>query len=97
MTDEELQNEMASIYLLSLRVGWKKKRGNGYYNMYRGTADDPLQVVSRSLDVKELNENPILMGQIMQSLGLTGKTNVDFHVIEVFDSVDLGKSFHYTA
>lgn len=87
--------EMASIYHLTLRVAWKKKRGNGYYNCYRGTEDDPLSVVSRSGTVEELNSNPMLISQLMTGLGLTGKTNYDFHVVKIFEAKELGKSFYY--
>ena len=90
-----MSDEFAEIYQLTIRVAWKKTRGKSYINCYRGSENDPVVVVSRSSTPKEMNANPVLIGQIMKSMGLTGKSIQDFHVTEVFDSMSLGKSFYY--
>ena len=90
-----MSEEMANIYQSKVRVGWRKKRGNGYFNVYRGTDSDPVTIVSRSGTADEMNKNPMLISQLMTTCGATGKSNYDFHVVEVFESVDLGKSFFY--
>lgn len=92
-----MSEEKAMIYAVKVRVSWKRKtRGSGYLNHYRGTADDPIQVVTRNDSVEEMNKNPVLISQIMTSLGATGKAVYDFSVIEEFERMELSKSNFYT-
>lgn len=88
-------SEKADIFHVKIRVAWKRKRGNGYVNYYRGSEIDPLTAVTRSGTPEEMNANPVFIGQIMQSMGLTSKSVYDFHVVEVLDKTPLGKSFFY--
>jgi len=88
-------SEGKMIYHLRVRAAWKKKRGNGYINMYRGTKDDALEIVTISSTVDELNANPVLVSQVMKSLGLTGKAIYDFHFVEVFEATELSRSFYH--
>ena len=88
-------SEGKMIYHLKVRAAWKKKRGNGYMNMYRGTADDALEIVTIGSTLDELNANPVLVSQVMKSLGLTGTSVYDFHFVEVFDSQELSRSFYH--
>lgn len=83
------------IYHLKVRAAWKKKRGNGYINTYRGTKDDALEIVTIGSTLEELNTNPVLVSQVMKSLGLTGKSVYDFHFTEVFESQELSRSFYH--
>lgn len=83
------------IYHLKVRAAWKKKRGNGYINTYRGTKDDALEIVTIGSTVEELNTNPVLVSQVMKSLGLTGKSVYDFHFTEVFEVQELSRSFYH--
>lgn len=83
------------IYHLKVRAAWKKKRGSGYINNYRGTADDALEIVTIGSTVEELNTNPVLVSQVMKALGLTGKSVYDFHFVEVFEVQELSRSFYH--
>ena len=88
-------SEGKMIYHLKVRAAWKKKRGNGYMNMYRGTKDDALEIVTIGRTTEELNTNPVLVSQVMKAMGLTGKAIYDFHFIEVFDAQELSRSFYH--
>lgn len=84
-----------NIYHYDVRLTWKKKRGNGYINIYRGTESDPFQFVSRSNGIDELNGNPEIVFQIMNHLGLTGSSIADFKVLEVYEQKLISESFYY--
>lgn len=88
-------SEGKMIYHLRVRAAWKKKRGNGYINYYRGTKNDALEIVTIAQTVDELNTSPALVSQVMKSLGLTGKSVYDFHFVEIFDSQELSRSFYH--
>ena len=66
------------IWDLGVRLAWKKKRGNGYMNMYLGTEDRPFQMVTRAKSIDHINRNPELMAKLMAFNGLTGKSVYDF-------------------
>ena len=81
------------IYDLGVRLTWKKKRGNGYTNMYFGTADRPFQFVTRAKSIDHINRNPIIIAKMMSFVGATGKSVYDFHIIEEFYRKEISKSF----
>lgn len=92
-----MNEEKAMIHYVEVRVTWKRKtRGSGYLNNYRGTAKDPVSVVTRNESISEMNKNPMLVSQVMQSLGATGKAVYDFYFVEEFRRKELSKSNFYT-
>ena len=50
-----MSNEGQMIYDVGVRLAWKKKRGNGYVNMYQGTKDRPFQFVTRAKSLDHIN------------------------------------------
>ena len=61
---EELQQGQM-IYDVGVRLTWRKKRGNGYTNMYFGTEDRPFQFVTRAKSLDHINRNPEMIAKIM--------------------------------
>jgi hypothetical protein len=90
-----MDNEKAMIYHVGLRVTWKKMRGKSYTNMWRGSEQSPVTVVTRSETIEEMNLNPMLISQLMTSLGATGKSIQDFHIVAEYDRKELGRSTFY--
>tara|TARA_R110002050_G_scaffold44907_4_gene106644 strand:+ start:1346 stop:1627 length:282 start_codon:yes stop_codon:yes gene_type:complete len=92
-----MDEEKAMIYHVEVRVAWKRKtRGSGYVNNYRGTEGDSVGIVTRNESIAEMNKNPVLISQVMQALGATGKAVYDFHFVEEFSRKELSKSNFYT-
>lgn len=92
-----MSEEKAIIYHVEVRVAWKRKtRGSGYVNNYRGTEGDAVGIVTRDESIEDMNKNPMLISQVMQSLGATGKAVYDFHFIKEFSRKELSNSNFYT-
>lgn len=83
------------IWDLGVRLAWKKKRGNGYMNMYLGTEDRPFQMVTRAKSIDHINRNPELMAKLMAFNGLTGKSVYDFSVVKEFYRKEISTSNYY--
>jgi hypothetical protein len=90
-----MDNEKAMIYHVGIRVTWKKMRGKSYTNMWRGSEQSPVEVVTRNETIQEMNKNPMLISQIMTSLGATGKSIQDFHIVAEYGRKALGRSNFY--
>ena len=95
ITNGITEEEKANIYVVGVRVTWKKKRGNSHINMYRGSVESPETVVTRSENVKAMNANPMLISQLMTAFGATGKAVQDFHILSEYSREQIGKSNHY--
>jgi len=93
MEQEQQPQEGQMIYDVGVRLAWKKKRGNGYTNMYQGTKDRPFQFVTRAKSLDHINRNPEMIAKIMSFVGLTGKANYDFYVQKEFYRKEISKSF----
>ena len=96
MSEEEKAAELADgqmIFDIGVRLAWKKKRGNGYINMYLGTEDRPFQFVTRAKDIDAINRNPEMMAKMMAYVGATGKANYDFYVQKEFYRKEISQSF----
>jgi hypothetical protein len=63
------------IYYCNFKVTYKVKKGNGYTNHYREIA-----LPTRMKTIDDINRSPEMIMKIMASLGLTGKSIIDFHV-----------------
>ena len=83
------------IYDIGVRLAWKKKRGNGYINMYLGTKDRPFQFVTRAKSIDHINRNPEMIAKMMAFNGLTGKSIYDFYVKEEFYRKEINRSFSH--
>ena len=83
------------IWDLGVRLAWKKKRGNGYTNMYLGTEDRPFQMVTRAKSIDHINRNPELIAKLMAFNGLTGKSVYDFSVVKEFYRKEISTSNYY--
>lgn len=83
------------IWDLGVRLAWKKKRGNGYMNMYLGTEDRPFQMVTRAKSIDHINRNPELVAKLMAFNGLTGKSVYDFSVVKEFYRKEISTSNYY--
>lgn len=83
------------IWDLGVRLAWKKKRGNGYTNMYLGTEDRPFQMVTRAKSIDHINRNPELVAKLMAFNGLTGKSVYDFSVVKEFYRKEISTSNYY--
>ena len=97
-SEEEKAQELAQgqvIYDIGVRLAWKKKRGNGYTNMYLGTEDRPFQMVTRAKSIDHINRNPEMMAKMMSFNGLTGKSVYDFHIQKEFYRKEISKSFSH--
>lgn len=81
------------IYDIGVRLAWKKKKGNGYVNMYLGTKDRPFQFVTRAKDLDAINRNPEMIAKMMAYVGATAKSVYDFYVKEEFYRKEINKSF----
>lgn len=90
-----MSEEMQVIYDLGVRLAWKKKRGNGYMNMYLGTEDRPFQMVTRAKSIDHINRNPELVAKLMAFNGLTGKSVYDFSVVKEFYRKEISTSNYY--
>ena len=90
-----MESENQDIYHYKVKLSWKKRVGNGYSNVTKGTPQRPYEFVSRAKSLEDMNSNPYLMMQMMTHNGLANKKVYDFHVIEIYERKDLGKSFHY--
>lgn len=89
--NEEGQGQI--IYDIGVRLAWKKKRGNGYTNMYLGTKDRPFQFVTRARSLDDINRNPEMIAKMMAFVGATGKAIYDFYVCEEFYRKEISRSF----
>ena len=83
------------IWDLGVRLAWKKKRGNGYMNMYLGTEDRPFQMVTRAKSIDHINRNPEVIAKLMAFNGLTGKSVYDFSVVKEFYRKEISTSNYY--
>lgn len=90
---EEEKEEGQIIYDIGVRLAWKKKRGNGYTNMYLGTKDRPFQFVTRARSLDDINRNPEMIAKMMAFVGATGKAIYDFYVCEEFYRKEISRSF----
>ena len=88
-----MQNDGQMIYDIGVRLAWKKKKGNGYVNMYLGTKDRPFQFVTRAKDLDAINRNPEMIAKMMAYVGATSKAVYDFYVKEEFYRKEISKSF----
>ncbi len=87
------EGEGQIIYDIGVRLAWKKKRGNGYTNMYLGTKDRPFQFVTRARSLDDINRNPEMIAKMMAFVGATGKAIYDFYVCEEFYRKEISRSF----
>lgn len=83
------------IYDLGVRLAWKRKRGNGYTNMYLGTKDRPFQMVTRAKSIDHINRNAEMVAKLMAFNGLTGKAVYDFCIVEEFYRKEISTSNYY--
>lgn len=90
---EEVKDKGQVIYDIGVRLAWKKKRGNGYTNMYLGTKDRPFQFVTRAKSIDAINRNPEMIAKMMSFVGATGKAVYDFYVCEEFYRNEISRSF----
>jgi len=81
------------IYDIGVRLAWKKKRGNGYTNVYLGTVDRPFQFVTRARSIDHINRSPEMIAKMMSYVGATGKSIYDFYVCEEFYRNEISESF----
>ena len=98
MSEEEKAEDLAQgqmIYDIGVRLAWKKKKGNGYTNMYLGTEDRPFQFVTRAQDIDTINRNPEMIAKMMSFVGATGKSVYDFYVKEEFYRKEISRSFSH--
>jgi hypothetical protein len=93
--EKEVESDGQMIYDIGVKLSWKKKRGNGYVNMYLGTKDRPFQFVTRAKTIEHINRNPEMMAKLMSFNGLTGKSVYDFHIIEEFYRNEISRSFSH--
>lgn len=93
MEQEQQSQEGQVIYDIGVRLAWKKKRGNGYTNMYLGTEDRPFQFVTRAKDLDAINRNPEMIAKMMAYVGATSKAVYDFYVQKEFYRKEISKSF----
>ena len=93
MEQEQQPQEGQMIYDIGVRLAWKKKRGNGYVNMYLGTKDRPFQFVTRAKDLDAINRNPEMIAKMMAYVGATSKSVYDFYVKEEFYRKEVSRSF----
>ena len=93
MEQEQQPQEGQMIYDIGVRLAWKKKRGNGYTNMYLGTEDRPFQFVTRAKDIDAINRNPEMIAKMMAYVGATSKAVYDFYVQKEFYRKEISKSF----
>lgn len=93
MEQEQQPQEGQVIYDIGVRLAWKKKRGNGYTNMYLGTEDRPFQFVTRAKDLDAINRNPEMIAKMMAYVGATSKAVYDFYVQKEFYRKEISKSF----
>ena len=91
MAEEKEEGQI--IYDIGVRLAWKKKRGNGYTNMYLGTKDRPFQFVTRARSLDDINRNPEMIAKMMAFVGATGKAIYDFYVCEEFYRKEISRSF----
>ncbi len=93
MEQEQQPQEGQMIYDIGVRLAWKKKRGNGYTNMYLGTEDRPFQFVTRAKDLDAINRNPEMIAKMMAYVGATSKAVYDFYVQKEFYRKEISQSF----
>lgn len=93
MEQEQQPQEGQMIYDIGVRLAWKKKRGNGYTNMYLGTEDRPFQFVTRAKDIDAINRNPEMIAKMMAYVGATSKAVYDFYVMKEFYRKEISQSF----
>jgi hypothetical protein len=86
-------DEGQMIYDIGVRLAWKVKKGNGYSNIYKGTASHPFQMVTRAKSIEHINRNPEMIAKIMAFNGLTGKKIYDFYIKEEFYRKEISRSF----
>jgi hypothetical protein len=88
MSEEEKKGQM--IYHYHARIGWRKKKGNGYVNNYKD-----IEFVSRAADLEMMNNDPDFIMQIMSNQGLTGSSISNFGVTKIYKVEEVGRSFYY--
>lgn len=81
------------IYDVGVRLAWKVKKGNGYTNVYKGTAWRPFQFVTRAKTLEHINRSPEMIAKLMAFNGLTSKKIYDFHIKEEFYRKEISRSF----
>ena len=97
-SEEEKAQELAQgqmIYDIGVRLAWKKKKGNGYVNMYLGTEDRPFQFVTRAKSIDHINRNPEMIAKMMSFVGVTGRSVYDFYVKQEFYRNEISRSFSH--
>ena len=98
MSEEEKAAELEQgqmIYDIGVRLAWKKKRGNGYTNMYLGTEDRPFQMVTRAKSIDHINRNPEMIAKMMSFVGATGRSVYDLYVKQEFYRNEISRSFSH--
>jgi len=90
MEQEQQPQEGQMIYHYYAKIGWKKKRGNGYINSYK-----KVEFVSRAESLEQMNSSAEFIMQIMHSNGLTGSKIHDFRVMEIIKQEEISESFYY--
>jgi hypothetical protein len=83
------------IYDIGVRLAWKVKKGNGYSNVYKGTAFHPFQMVTRAKSIDHINRHPEMIAKVMAFNGLTGKKIYDFYIQEEFYRNEISRSFSH--
>ena len=78
------------IFYYKARIGWRKKRGNGYTNNYKD-----IEFVSRAANLEMLNSNPEFLMQVMAQNGLTGSNITNFGVTKIYEVKEISRSFFY--
>ncbi len=78
------------IYLYKAKIGWRKKRGNGYINNYKD-----IEFVSRASTLEMMNENPEFMIELMASHGLTGSSISNVGVVKIYEVKEISRSFYH--
>ena len=87
---EKKEGERQMIYFYEARIGWRKKKGNGYTNHYKD-----VEFVSRAATLEMMNTDPWFIAEIMASNGLTGSNISNFGVIKVYKVTELCDSLYY--
>lgn len=90
MEDSQESKKGQMIYHYHARIGWRKKKGNGYTNHYQD-----VEFVSRAQNLEMMNKNPEFILQIMGAFGLTAKSISNVGVTKIYKAEELGRSFHY--
>lgn len=93
MSEDEKAEELAQgqmIYFYRAKIGWRKKKGNGYINNYKD-----VEFISRAANLEIMNNDPEFIMQIMSQNGLTGSNISNFGVVKIYEVKELSRSFFY--